>query len=188
MNEKDEIIYSRFLKTRSEKDITILLERHRDALTLFLYGYVHNMEDAEELMIDSFAEVAAGRTVYAGRSSFKTWLFAVARNLAKMHLRKHRIEMVPMDEMPEIADAGGDGPEMELLKDESNRELYAAMEKLAPQYRQVLHLIYFEEMNYDEAARVLGKTRRQAYKLAERAKIRLKVFFEDQAAQNNMDF
>ena len=41
------------------------------------------MEDAEELMMDSFAEVAAGRTLFSGRSSFKTWLFAVARNKAR---------------------------------------------------------------------------------------------------------
>ena len=179
MNEKDEVLYRRFLDTRNEADLTILFERHKDALTLFLYGYVHNMEDAEELMIDSFAEVAAGRTIFAGRSSFKTWLFAVARNLARMHLRRHRVETVPMDEAPEIAGDPSVGPEQMLLKDERNRTLYQAMEQLDEQARQVLSLVYFEDMNYDEVARVLGKTRRQTYKLAERSKEKLKKIMQD---------
>ena len=59
--DNDEVIYSRFLKERNEEDLRILLIRHKDPLLFFLYGYVHNMKDAEELMIDSFAEVAAGR-------------------------------------------------------------------------------------------------------------------------------
>ena len=179
MNEKDEVLYRRFLDTRNEADLTILFERHKDALTLFLYGYVHNMEDAEELMIDSFAEVAAGRTIFAGRSSFKTWLFAVARNLARMHLRRNRVETLSMDEAPEIAGDPSDGPEQMLLKDEQNRTLYQAMEKLDDQARQVLSLVYFEDMNYDEVARVLGKTRRQTYKIAERSKEKLKKIMQD---------
>ena len=182
MNEKDEILYAHFLKTRSEEDLMLLLERHRDALTLFLYGYVHNMEDAEELMIDSFAEVAAGRNIFAGRSSFKTWLFAVAHNLARMHMRKHRPDTVPIEDVSEIADERGtiDGPETALLKNERNRKLYAAIKKLDPQAGQVLKLIYFEDMSYDEVARVIGKSRRQTYKYAELCRNKLKKILENE--------
>ena len=50
MNETDELVYSRFLTEGNEQDLKILLLRHRESLTLFLNGYVHNMNDAEELM------------------------------------------------------------------------------------------------------------------------------------------
>ena len=81
MFETDEVIYSRYLAEHDEKDFRILLERYREGLTLFLMGYVHNMEDAEELMLDTYAEVAAGAH-FSGKSSFKTWLFSIGKNLA----------------------------------------------------------------------------------------------------------
>ena len=68
MHETDEQIYSRFLAEGCEDDLRILLERHRDGLILFLFSFVHNMEDAEELMLDAFAEAAAGAG-FSGRSS-----------------------------------------------------------------------------------------------------------------------
>ena len=82
----DEQLYSRFLKDREEEALKILLERYRESLTLFLYGYVHSMEDAEDLMLDAFAEAAARESWSAEGSSFKTWLFAVGRKKALMHL------------------------------------------------------------------------------------------------------
>ena len=60
MMESDEQIYSRYLAHRSEGDFRILLERHRESLMLFLYSFVRNMEDAEELTIAAYAEAAAG--------------------------------------------------------------------------------------------------------------------------------
>ena len=48
--ETDEVLYKRFLDQRREEDLAILLDRHKDGLILFLNGYVHNLDDAEELM------------------------------------------------------------------------------------------------------------------------------------------
>ena len=78
MHETDELIYSRYLAEHSDDDFRILLERHRESLMLFLMSFVHNMEDAEELMLDAYAEVAAG-TSFSGKSSFKTWLFSIGK-------------------------------------------------------------------------------------------------------------
>ena len=50
MPETDEAIYRRFLKYRSEDDMRLLFDRHRESLILFLIGYVRNPDDAEELM------------------------------------------------------------------------------------------------------------------------------------------
>ena len=72
MRETDEILYGRFLREGQEKDLRVLLERHREGLTLFLYGYVHSMEDAEELMLDAFAAAAAGTTRFSGKSSLNS--------------------------------------------------------------------------------------------------------------------
>ena len=175
MRETDEAIYSRFLAERRDEDFRILLERHQDSLLLFLFGFVHSMEDAEELLLDAFAEVAAGQTVFSGRSSFKTWLFSIGKKLALMRLRKRR----PAAENPEeAADGTADTPELELLRDERNLALYRALRRLKDDYRQILVLLYFEDMSHAEAARVMGKSRKQVYHLADRGRRALKEELE----------
>ena len=173
MRETDEAIYSRFLESRDEGDLRALLERHGERLTLFLYGMVRDMDDAEELMLDAFAQAAAGAG-YSGRSSFKTWLFAIGKNLARRHLRRARRFAGPGAPEGNTAQA----PETDLLKRERDRQLYRAMHNLNDDYRQILMLLYFEEMSHDEARQVMGKSIRQVYHLADRARAALKKELE----------
>ena len=178
MNETDEVLYNRYLATRDESVFVILLDRHKETLLLFLNGFVHNFDDAEELMVDTFAEVAAGPTLFSGRSSFKTWLFSVGKNLALMRLRKlRRMPMADEAVSEEVPDAA-DTPEMQLLKEERQRQLYTALQQLHEDYRQILMLLYFEDMSHEEAARVMGKSKRQVYHLAERGRAALKEKLE----------
>lgn len=169
MIETDELIYRRFLAEHQEDDFRVLLERHREGLVLFLYGYVHSMEDAEDLMLDAFAEAAAGAH-FSGKSTFRTWLFAIGKKLALRHLRRHRF----VSGYQTLPDETAQPPELDILREERSRQLYQALSRLKEEYRQVLILLYFEEMSHDEAALVMGKTRKQIYNLAERGRKALK--------------
>lgn len=175
MRETDEILYRRFLKEGQEQDLRVLLERYREGLTLFLFGYVHSMEDAEELMMDAFATAISGTARFSGKSSFKTWLFAIGRNQALNHLRKHRFRTQPLEEETLRAP---DQTDFALLQQEEYRELYRAMEKLNPDYRQVLYLLYFEELTHEEAAVIMKKSRKQIYNLSFRGRQALKETLE----------
>ena len=173
MFETDETLYRRYLTEHKEEDFRILLERHRESLTLFLCSYVRSLEDAEELMLDAYAAAAAGPTVFSGRSSFKTWLFSIGKKLALMHLRKARTS-VPLPP----AETDGETAELALLRDERDRTLYRALDRLNGDYRQILILLYFERMSHEEAGRVMRKTRKQIYNLAERGRKALKEELE----------
>ena len=175
MIETDEVIYSRFLAERDEEDFRILLERHKDSLILFLNGYVHNLEDAEELMLDAYAQAAAGTSVFSGKSSFKTWLFSIGKRMAMTCLRRSRFFLT---EHNALADETTAPPELDLLRDERNRELYLALRELNEEYRQILILLYFEQMTHAEAGSVMGKSRKQVYHLAERSRNALKKKLE----------
>ena len=174
MHETDELIYSRYLAEHSDDDFRILLERHRESLMLFLMSFVHNMEDAEELMLDAYAEVAAG-TSFSGKSSFKTWLFSIGKKMALMQLRKKRFLFIPLEEQPDTA---ADPPEFDILREERNRQLYLALSRLNVEYRQILILLYFEDMSHEDAVRVMGKNRKQIYNLAQRGRRALKEELE----------
>jgi len=174
--ETDEIIYSRYIENRDEDDLRTLLERHRDSLTLFIYGIVRNMEDAEDIMIGAFAAAASAESPFAGRSSFRTWLFGIARNLARKHLRRSR-HIYGADTLDT---AGAEEAEDELIKSESRRELYDAMMDLPEDYRNAIYLAYFEDMSHEEIARIMHKTRKQVYNLIFRGKQSLKGLLEEQ--------
>lgn len=170
----DEIIYSRFLKEQDETLLAELLDRHGQSLVLFLNGMVQNMEDAEELMLDSFAVIASGTVHYTVRkdSTFKTWLFAIARNKAKMLLRKRKFVFTSIDE--EVL-ADKNLPESEIFEKEERKELYKALSEINKDYRQVLYLTYFEDMKPEEIARVLNKSIKQIYNLTARGREALKT-------------
>ena len=176
MKETDEQIYSRFIRDRRNDDLKMLLERYRENLTLFIFGIVHDLEDAEELMLDSFAVLVSDDPGFSGKSSFKTWLFAIGRNLALKHLRKKRF--LPLDREGRDDGTQNDTPETDLIKNEQYKQLYLAMEKLNPDYREILHLIYFEDMSMDEAAVIMKKSKKQIYNLSSRSKQALKAELE----------
>jgi len=175
VTESDETLYSRFLAERNEEDFRVLLERHRESLTLFLNEYVHDLDDAEDLMLDAYAEAAAGTAAFSGKSSFKTWLFAIGKNKARMYLRKKRFPLFRREDLP---DPSPGSPETDILKKERDRQLYRALSELKEEYRQILILMCFEGMSHEEAGRVMGKTRRQTYHLAERGRQALREKLE----------
>ena len=187
-SENDETLFFRYLNNNDNAALKTLLERHREDLTFFIFGFVKNMEDAEDLMMDAFAVAASGTAKFSGKSSFKTWLFAIGRNLALKHLRKRRFLFLSLNDERTAGDTSGAGqetvareglPETEILKDERNRILYEAMNSINPEYSQVLHLTYFEEMNNDEVAVVMKKNKKQVYNLISRGRQALKEVLQN---------
>ena len=175
MERSDEALYEQYLRSGDNEALRCLLERYREGLTLFICGFVRSAEDAEELMLDAFAEIALGPTVFSGRSSFKTWLFSVGKHLALKRLRRQRPEAAPQ-EASDPCEAVQ--PEVCLLQEERNRQLYLALERIAPEYREVLVLQYMEDMAPAEIAQVTGKRVRQIYNLIDRGKKALRSELE----------
>lgn len=177
MHETDEILYRRYVSEENDADLEALLLRHRDGLLLFLFSFVRSAEDAEDLMLDTFAKLAAEKPAFEPRraGSFKSWLYAIGRNHALMHLRKRKFSISPLGE--DLPDAG-DLPETVLLRDERNRALYRAMETLKPEYCRVLTLLYFDGLSHDEIARVMGMRKGQIYSIVRHGKETLKQTLE----------
>lgn len=170
-------IYLRYITEYDDRDLEALLTAYRDGLYLFLLSYVKNEEDAEELMMDTFAKLAVDKPDFEIRKngSFKSWLYAIARNNALMHIRRHKMEAVPLEE-DTVSDA--DTPESALLKDEQNKTLYKALSSLKPDYRRALMLLYIEGLTYEEIAKAMGLRLHQVYNLIERGKKSLKKTLE----------
>lgn len=176
----DEDLYRRCFGS-DEDALRELLERHREGLTLFLAGIVGNMEDAEELAMDTFAVMLANKNPFAGRSSFRTWLFAIGRNLALIFLRKHRNHILPIEEISHLVHE--EHTELQLIRSEDREHLYEALFAIHENYRQALFLTYFEGMSVREAAHIMGRTERQVSDYLYRGKAALKTVMERRGFQ-----
>lgn len=168
--------FRRFLEG-DEKAFAEILDLYADNLIFFLNRYVRNISVAQEISEDVFVELLIHKHRYNFKTSFKTYLFTIARNKAVDYLRKcARKPESAYDCLEDKADSAS--LEDEFIKKEQQRALHNAMADLPEDYRTVLHLIYFENMSYDEAGKVMHKSRKQIENLAYRARGSLKGILE----------
>lgn len=67
-----------------------------------------------------------------------------------------------------------------VFRNERDRQLYATLDKLKPEYREAVYLIYLEEMSYRNAAAVMSKSEHQIKNLVYRGKQSLKAILEQE--------
>ena len=140
----------------------------------------------DELVQEVFLRAWTHRRRFRGRSSAKTYLFAIARNALNEHLREARRAglVFPGDLPPELAasrqglwipaDRPEDGP------GDSFHEAFArACAKLSPPQRQAVDLDLIEALPRAQAARLAGCTSVQFRLRLHRAKKRLRRLLSD---------
>jgi RNA polymerase sigma-70 factor (ECF subfamily) len=168
--------YRRFLDGDDNGLIEIIDEYH-EGMSLYLNSIVNNMCLADDIVQETFVKLAIKKPPFRGKCSFKTWLFTNARNCAVDHLRKdQKISDLSLDEHLVISDVTD--TEKEYFKEEQKKELYRAMKRLNPEYYQVLYLMYFEDLDTSDIARIMHKAKRQVSDLIFRARKSLRSELE----------
>lgn len=152
-----------------------ILTLYRDSLTFFINRYVHDLDAAEDLAIDTFMHLIVHRLRYNFRTPLKTYLFMIARSRALDYL-KHRGK-IAMVELSEVEGTLSDGITLEemILLDERKQALNRALAQLPEEMQLAVHLVYFEDLTYDDAAKVMRKSRKQVANLLYRAKEKLRA-------------
>ena len=130
-----------------------LMLRYGDQLVAYLDAFLHNAHDAEDLMLDSFAVILVNKPEIR-EGNFPAYLFRVARNKANRLWRK-RLKNAEFS-LNETLIAQGSTPEEYAEKSERNTALYSCLNRIAPQYREALWLVYGYGMSYAQAAQVMG--------------------------------
>lgn len=157
-----------------------IIDAYRDNLIYFINRYVDNEDTAEEIAADCFAELVVHPERFKFKCSLKTYLFSIAHNKAVNHIKKH--SRVSLYESPEIIEKSTDYIEFEnnIVQNEQSKLLHAALPKLKDNYRTALHLVYFEEMSYKDAARIMKKTSKQVDNYVSRGKAALRKILEEE--------
>lgn len=151
-----------------------ILRLYRDNLTFFINRFVHDLDAAEDLAIDTFMYLIVHRHRYNFRTPLKTYLFMIGRSRALDYL-KHRskLTMIELEQAGELSD--GVSLEELILLDERKQMLNRALNRLPEEMQTAVHLVYFEDLTYDDAAKVMKKNSKQVANLLYRAKEKLRT-------------
>ena len=170
----DDELYRAYLAGEADAGDRLML-RCSEALTAYLDAFLHNPEDAEDLMLDCFTEILV-RKPHIEEGHFRAYLFKVGRNKAnrlwKLRFRRQEFSLDEALPTPERS------PEELAWEGERGRILRRCLNRIAPQYREALWLVYDLELSYADAAKVLRCSVKRIENLLMNGKTRLRLELE----------
>ena len=176
----DESLYRQYL-SGDDEGLNALMKKYGDPLTLYIDGYLHDVHEAEELMLDVFADLFTKKPRIRD-GGFKAYLYKAARHMALRHKSKRK-PLFSLDALTGEPDGRLLAEEV-IQTEERNRVLHFCMGEMNPDYREVLYLTYFEDMSYAQAAEVTGKTVKQITNMVYRGKESLRRLLEREGITN----
>lgn len=177
--EEDNFLIKKYLEG-DQSSLKIIIDRYTPSIFNFSKRFVS--EAAADITQEVFIKVWKNlKSFNSDKSSFKTWLFVIARNTITDYLRKKR--PIPMshisegdylaENIPDVAPL----PYVVLEKLQDKEVLLKAMESLPDNYKTVLTLYYGEDMTFKEIGEVLDKPLNTVKSYHYRAIILLKTAF-----------
>ncbi len=130
-----------------------LVLKYQKPLYSLIYRMVSNHDDASDILQKTFVKAFTGLDSFERRSSFKTWLYQIAINLAKNVYRdRSRAVFIPLDDViikkdPRTLDM--------LIQKESRLQLRQALTGLPDKQRMTVMLRVQENRKFDEIAKIM---------------------------------
>jgi len=166
----------------SPADLTAELEHlHAAAFGWALSCCGWDRTTAEDVLQASYLKLLDGRARFEGRSSLRTFLLGVIARTAREARRRSALRRwLPLASLvlgPEAVDGRPD-PAMALTRADETARLVRALGRLSTRQRQVLHLVFYEDLTIAEAATVAGVSLGTARTHYERGKAALRKLLE----------
>lgn len=136
--------------------MALLFQRHHRPLFGFLFHMTRHREASEDLLQNVFYRMLRSRHTFTGEGEFKTWMYCIARNAVKDHLKKSRREPDSYDATDLAERIGATTRTDEALERRLEiKALQQALTALSPESREVLILSRFQDLRHEEISRVL---------------------------------
>jgi len=166
-----------------------LFDLHYERILGYAYRCTLNRTVAEELTSNTFFRALRGLPKYRRRAPFYVWLYRIATNEIRMHRRSERRKRTTASDPIRLQEKECIFFETtELEAEEDHREkmrcyarLHELLDQLPERYRNVIVLRFFEDLQYEAIARVLGKRMGTVKSLIHRALRRLRIILEEDA-------
>jgi RNA polymerase sigma-70 factor (ECF subfamily) len=137
----------------------VLVERYKKRAYFTALKLVGDPDDAYDLSQEAFIRVYNARRRYNKSHPFYAWFYTILRNLARNHLRKRSVRLEHAARIRRIRKRNREisiSPECIVEANETKKAVWAALEKLSYEHREIIILRHFEDMSYDEISKLLG--------------------------------
>lgn len=151
-----------------------LYQQYNKAMFNICMRITNDYNEAQDVLQDAFVNAFKHLGTFKGESTFGAWLKRVVVNTAIQHMKKKKLDVVPLaDRHNRTPDepTQTENPEVKLQADQVRR----AVQKLPDGYRVVLSLYLFEGYDHAEIADILGITESTSKSQFNRAKTKLKT-------------
>ena len=138
-----------------------LLQRYKRPVYHMILKMVRNIDDAEDLTIESFAKAFRSLHRFKKDYTFSTWLFRIATNNTIDQIRKKKLNTLSIDNSFTDDDGNSvsidvedenNNPQEETIKAQKAELLLIFVDKLPAKYQQLVRLRYYDELSYEEIA------------------------------------
>ena len=137
----------------------ILINKYSKQVFNILLRLLGNREDAEDVSQEVFVKVYKKLHTYKGNSQFYTWLFRIAINAGKDHLKKKKWEY-PLETLGEdrfsFPQGHSVGPEATVINKEKKELILRALMELKLEQRAIIILRDIQGFSYEEISGILG--------------------------------
>jgi len=139
----------------------LIVKRYKEQLLNFVYRFVGNQEEAEDIVQETFLRVYRKRKAYKRIAKFSTWIYTIAGNLSRTELRRRKRRKIFS-----VTDMGYEDRDYEISDDGYNPEshvegviqeeiIHKEINNLSPKFREVIILRDVQELSYEEISKII---------------------------------
>ena len=180
----DEQLIARF-QSGDERAYIELVNRYRDRLINFVYPFLGDFEQAEDVVQETMLKLYEKKHYYREIAKFSTWIYTIARNLANTELRKKKrrkttyISRMTKDnrqyDIPAVQADLNQNLQNEFIRD----RIYAAIKELPEHFKTVIILRDIQELSYDDISNIVGVPLGTIKSRINRARLQLQAELQD---------
>lgn len=145
-----------------DKAYAKLLQRYKRPVYHVILKMVRNVDDAEDLMMESFSKAFRSLHRFKKDFTFSTWLFRIATNNTIDYIRKKKINTLSIENTYtdddggsvsiDIEDVQNLNPQDETIRAQKEEIMQLFVNMLPTKYQKLVRLRYFHELSYEEIA------------------------------------
>jgi RNA polymerase sigma-70 factor (ECF subfamily) len=145
-----------------EKAFAKLLQRYKRPVYHMILKMVRNVDDAEDLTMESFSKAFRSLHRFKKDFTFSTWLFRIATNNTIDHIRKKKLNTLSIENTYtdddgqsvsiDVKDEGNLDPQEEAIRTQKEELMQVFVSMLPAKYQKLVRLRYFSELSYEEIA------------------------------------
>lgn len=137
-----------------EKGFRMLMDKYREAIYWHIRRLVVDYDDAQDATQETFIRVFRFLHQFKGDCSFRSWVYRIGTNEALRIIEQRRCDQLSLDEASEaangvMADEYVDYTDLEAVR------LQQAIQALPTRQQLAFNLRYYDELGYDEIARIM---------------------------------